>query len=554
MPEQLSPNDPDWWRHAVVYQIYPRSFLDSNGDGIGDLAGIASRLDYVADLGADAIWVSPFFVSPMEDFGYDVADYCDVDPIFGSLADCDALIAAAHERGLRVIIDLVLSHSSNRHPWFRESRASRDNPRSDWYVWADPKPDGTPPNNWLSIFGGPAWEWDSRRRQYYLHSFLASQPDLNFHNPQVRQAALDIARFWLDRGVDGFRLDVVNFYFHDAELRDNPPLPEECGVAGLTRTNPYAYQDHIYSKTRPENLAFLESLRALTDRYPGAAMFGEIGPDRDVMATTAAYTKAGRRLHMAYSFELLSAPFTAQAIRRVVEEVRREIGSGWPCWSLANHDVVRCVTRLGLDADPDAGAALVTALVTSLGGGACLYQGEELGLDEATIAPDDMQDPYGIRFWPDQPGRDGCRTPMPWQANAPQAGFSAVSPWLPIPPGHQARAVDQQVDNPDSAHARVRRFLHWRRGEPAMREGVLRFLDAPEPILAILREKDGARILSLFNLSSDVQYLTPDMFAGGSLAGFGQPVTLRGFDAKVSGGHLTLPPFGIALFRQAEGA
>ena len=549
MARQLSPSDPNWWRHAVVYQIYPRSFLDSNGDGIGDLAGIAARLDYVADLGADAIWVSPFFVSPMEDFGYDVADYCDVDPIFGTLADCDALIAAAHERGLRVIIDLVLSHSSNRHPWFRESRASRDNPKADWYVWADPKPDGTPPNNWLSIFGGPAWEWDSRRRQYYLHNFLASQPDLNFHNPQVRQAALDVARFWLDRGVDGFRLDVVNFYFHDAELRDNPPLPQERAVAGLMRTNPYAYQDHVYSKTRPENLAFLENLRSLTDRYPGAAMFGEIGPDRDVMATTAAYTEAGRRLHMAYSFELLSASFTAQAIRRVVEEVSGAIGSGWPCWALANHDVVRAVTRLELEADPDAGAALVAALVTSLGGGSCLYQGEELGLTEADIPPEAMQDPYGIRFWPDQPGRDGCRTPMPWQAGAPQAGFSAGTPWLPIPHEHLLRAVDQQADDPDSGYARVRRFLHWRRNEPAMREGGLRFLDAPEPILAFLREKHGEGILCLFNLSAQAQQLTPEILIGAAPHGLGAPVALRGFEAKASAdGGISLPPFGVALF------
>ena len=549
MATQLCPEDPDWWRHAVVYQIYPRSFLDSNGDGIGDLAGIAARLDHVAELGADAIWISPFFVSPMEDFGYDVADYCDVDPIFGTLADCDALIAAAHERGLRVIIDLVLSHSSNRHPWFRESRASRDNPKADWYVWADPKEDGTAPNNWLSIFGGPAWEWDSRRRQYYLHNFLAAQPDLNFHNPQVRAAVLDVARFWLDRGVDGFRLDVVNFYFHDAELRDNPPLPEERAVAGLARTNPYACQDHVYSKTRPENLAFLEELRRLTDAYPGAAMFGEIGPDRDVMATMAAYTEADRRLHMAYSFELLSAPFTATGIRRVVEQVGAVIGSGWPCWSLANHDVVRAVTRLGLDTDPDAGAALVAALVTSLGGGSCLYQGEELGLTEAYIPPEEMRDPYGIRFWPDQPGRDGCRTPMPWQAGAPQAGFSTGTPWLPIPPEHHSRAVDRQGENPDSALARVRRFLHWRRGEPAMREGGLRFLDAPEPILAFLREKGGERLLCLFNLCPQPQQLTPDMLGNGAPAPFDKPVRLRGFEARAVDDGVILLPYGVALYR-----
>ncbi|MEO0980171.1 MAG: alpha-amylase family glycosyl hydrolase, partial [Pseudomonadota bacterium] len=254
MPEETTV-DRDWWRGAVIYQIYPRSFNDSNNDGIGDLNGVTERLDYIASLGVDAIWLSPFFTSPMDDFGYDVSDYEDVDPMFGSLADFDRMTRAAHERGLKVMIDLVISHTSDQHPWFKESRASRGNAKADWYVWADGKPDGTPPNNWLSLFGGPAWEWDSRRCQFYMHNFLTSQPDLNFHNRDVQDAVLDVARFWLDRGVDGFRLDTVNFYFHDAELRDNPPLSSDEAPSTVDPTNPYGFQNHIYDKTRPENLA-----------------------------------------------------------------------------------------------------------------------------------------------------------------------------------------------------------------------------------------------------------------------------------------------------------
>ncbi|MEM9268958.1 MAG: alpha-amylase family glycosyl hydrolase, partial [Pseudomonadota bacterium] len=270
--------DPDWWRGAVIYQIYPRSFQDSNGDGIGDLRGIIDRLPYVASLGVDAIWISPFFTSPMEDFGYDVSDYRDVDPMFGTLGDFDALIERAHGLGLRVMIDLVLSHTSAQHPWFEESRQSRDNPKSDWYVWADPNLDGTPPNNWLSIFGGSAWAWDGTRRQYYLHNFLASQPDLNFHCEAVQDALLDVARFWLEQGVDGFRLDTINFYVHDKDLRSNPALPVEARNATIAPdVNPYNYQDHLYDKNRPENLAFLRRLRAVMDDYPDTAAVGEVG-------------------------------------------------------------------------------------------------------------------------------------------------------------------------------------------------------------------------------------------------------------------------------------
>ena len=301
----------NWWRGAVIYQIYPRSFLDTNGDGVGDLPGIVEKLDYIAGLGVDAIWISPFFKSPMADFGYDIADYRDVDPLFGTLADFDRLIERAHALSLKVMIDQVVSHTADTHAWFQESRASRDNPRADWYVWADAQPDGSPPNNWLSVFGGSSWQWDTRRRQYYLHNFLAAQPDLNFRNPDVQQATLDYVQFWLDRGVDGFRLDSINFCFHDAQLRDNPPKPATLRTGrGFSSDNPYAFQYHYYNNTQPENLALLEDVRALLDRYPDAGALGEISSE-DSLATTAEYCTP-QRLHMGYSFELLTDDFSAQ--------------------------------------------------------------------------------------------------------------------------------------------------------------------------------------------------------------------------------------------------
>jgi alpha-glucosidase len=302
----------DWWRGAVIYQIYPRSFQDSTGNGIGDLNGITRRLGHVASLGVDAIWLSPIFPSPMADMGYDVSDYTGIDPLFGTLADFDRLLDAAHGLGLKVIIDQVLSHTSDQHPWFVESRQSRDNPRADWYVWADPLPDGTPPNNRPSVFGGPAWEWDARRRQYYLHNFLASQPDLNFHTPQVQDALIDTMRLWLDRGVDGFRLDTVNYYFHDARLRSNPPEKRD---EVLPAVNPYDMQDHVHSKSQPENIAFLKRLRRLTDAYPDRALVGEVGEGRRAVAVMADYTKGTDRLHMAYSFDMLGPQFSAAHFR-----------------------------------------------------------------------------------------------------------------------------------------------------------------------------------------------------------------------------------------------
>ncbi|HSI56552.1 MAG TPA: alpha-glucosidase [Ideonella sp.] len=503
--------DTGWWRGAAIYQIYPRSFADSERggawDGVGDLPGITARLEHVARLGADAIWISPFFKSPMADFGYDVADYRQVDPLFGSLADFDAMLARAHQLGVRIIIDQVLSHTSDQHAWFAESRASRDNPRADWYVWADAKPDGSPPSNWLSVFGGPAWQWDARRRQYYLHSFLASQPDLNFHHPAVQDALLGEVRFWCERGVDGFRFDACNHQFHDALLRDNPAAShdEQDHVSTVRPDNPYAMQKHLHDKSQPENLVFLERLRAVLDEF-GAASVGEVG-DEHAPPLMATYTEAGKRLHMAYSFALLTREATAAHIRGQVEALEAELAKtgGWGCWALSNHDVPRIASRWapGGVADERLTRTLL-ALLVSLRGSIGMYQGEELGLTEAEIPFERLQDPYGKAFWPEFKGRDGCRTPMPWLAAGTQAGFSQAEPWLPLGQGHAERAVDAQEADPGSTLHHARRLLAWRRAEPRLKLGGIRFHDAPEPVLLLERfGAQGPALLAAFNLGPE---------------------------------------------------
>jgi len=494
-------SDSTWWRGAVIYQIYPRSFLDTDGDGVGDLPGIIERLDYVASLGVDAIWISPFFKSPMADFGYDIADYRQVDPLFGNMADFERLLVKAHSFGLKVMIDQVPSHTSIAHEWFRESRENKTNAKADWYVWADAKDDGTPPNNWMSIFGGVAWRWEPRRQQYYLHNFLASQPDLNFHNPQVQAAALDNLRFWLDKGVDAFRLDAINFCFHDRQLRDNPAKPESERVGrGFSPDNPYAFQYHYYNNTQPENLAFLEELRALVELYPGTATLGEISAE-DSLTAMADYT-SGKRLHMAYSFELLGDDFSAAHIRRTVEALESRLTDGWPCWAISNHDVKRVLTRWGGETPTPRLARMLTALVASLRGTVCIYQGEELGLPEAELRFDQLRDPYGIAFWPNFKGRDGCRTPMPW-SELDGAGFSSAAPWLPIPTCHRVLAVSRQQADPDSVLSGFRNFMQWRKTQDALRSGTIRFLEAPEPLLVFLRKTPGRTLLVAANLGAD---------------------------------------------------
>ncbi|MEM7470183.1 MAG: alpha-amylase family glycosyl hydrolase [Pseudomonadota bacterium] len=490
----------DWWRGAVIYQIYPRSYQDSNGDGIGDLPGITDRLPYIKSLGVDAIWISPFFTSPMKDFGYDVSDYCDVDPMFGTLSDFDALIATAHRLGLKVMIDLVLSHTSDRHSWFQESLQSREGPKSDWYVWSDPKPDGTPPNNWLSIFGGPAWQWHAGREQYYLHNFLASQPDLNFHCEAVQQALLDVTKFWLERGVDGFRLDTINFYFADKDLRDNPALPPEKRNATIAPSvNPYNHQEHLYSKNRPENIAFLQRFRALLDTYPGRAAVGEVGDAQRGLELLGEYTKGRDRVHMCYAFEFLAKDkLTAARVAEVLTYLDDIAPEGWACWAFSNHDVMRHATRWQLS---DAAQRLYISLLMALRGSACLYQGEELGLSESDVDFDDLQDPYGIEFWPEFKGRDGCRTPMVWEPSNQNGGFSGARPWLPVEPKHLTQSVANQERDDSALLHHYRAAIAFRHAHAALVNGAHSGVTAQGDVLSFTRENAGTRLFCAFNLS-----------------------------------------------------
>ncbi len=499
-PSPAAPVDKDWWRGAVIYQIYPRSFQDSNNDGIGDLSGIIHRMDYIAELGVDAIWISPFFRSPMRDYGYDVSSYRDVDPMFGSLGDFDALVSRAHDLGLKVLIDLVLSHTSEEHRWFKESRASRDNPKADWYVWADPKPDGTPPNNWLSIFGGSAWEWDAERMQYYLHNFLAEQPDLNFHSAEVQHEVLDVARFWLNRGVDGFRLDTVNFYFHDRQLRDNPPLdPELRNDNTAPSVNPYNFQDHLHDKTQPENIAFIRQMRALLDEYPATTSVGEVGESQRGTQVQAEYTAGEDMLHMAYDFDFLASGYPApRRVAGVLERFDRIVTEGWACWAYSNHDVVRHPSRWNMT---PAAARAYAGLLLSLKGSVCLYQGEELGLNEAYVPYEDLRDPYGIKFWPKFKGRDGCRTPMPWSSDAHHGGFTDGHPWLPVALEHLALAVNRQEMSATSTLAFYRAMIAFRKGHAPMLKGGLEMTDVTDDGVSFIRSLEGARVFCSFNLS-----------------------------------------------------
>jgi alpha-glucosidase len=531
----------EWWRGAVIYQIYPRSFADANGDGVGDLVGICERLDYVAALGVDAIWLSPFFVSPMKDFGYDVADYCDVDPLFGSLADFDRLLEQAHRRDLRVIIDQVYSHSSDAHPWFDESRQSRDNPKADWYVWADPKPDGMPPNNWLSVFGGVTWEWEPRRRQYFLHNFLKEQPDLNFHNREVQDAALRAAEFWLARGVDGFRIDVANFFCHDLHLRDNPPKPHPAP------DKPYWLQRPIYNRTRPETLGFVARFRALLDRYPHRMAVAEIAAE-DQIGTMVDYTSGPDRYHTAYSFVLMRDEFGPSVFRDAVEEMLDRGATAWPAWAFSNHDVVRAVSRWGADDEGnDSRAKLLVALLTSLRGTIFLYQGEELGLPQAEVPFERLQDPEGKAFWPRHRGRDGARTPMPWRGDMPHAGFcpERVEPWLPVDHRHLSLAVDRQQADPQSTLAFTQAFLAWRKAHPALMRGEILFLDGPAPVLAFERAGGGERVTCAFNLSGERSRIEL-----AAVVNEGETLDAPCTSGSIDAGTLLLPPWGCWFFRQ----
>ncbi|MDO9638693.1 MAG: alpha-amylase family glycosyl hydrolase [Pseudotabrizicola sp.] len=532
--------DANWWRGAVIYQIYPRSFQDSNGDGIGDLRGITARLDHIASLGADAVWISPFFTSPMKDFGYDVSDYCDVDPMFGTLSDFDALMARARELGLKVMIDLVLSHTSDQHPWFKESRRDRTNPRADWYVWAEPKPDGTPPNNWLAIFGGSSWHWDARREQYYLHNFLTSQPDLNLHHEPVQEALLDVVRFWLERGVHGFRLDTINFYFADKYLRDNPSLPKDLRNDSIAPgVNPYNHQLHLFDKNQPENLEFLRKLREVMNPY-GAAAVGEVGDAQRGLEIMAEYTSGGDKVQMCYPFEMLQPTrLTADLLAETFGRMNAVAPDAWPCWAYSNHDTVRHITRWDLS---DAAARTYTVLLMCLRGSLCLYQGEELGLPEADIDFEELRDPYGIEFWPEFKGRDGARTPMTWVTDNANGGFSDGNPWLPVKSPHLNRAVSAQDAEPASMLNHYRRALAFRRAHDSLRYGDLAGLVA-DGDLASFRRMGEEEIFCAFNLGAEQTHIR---LPEGQWAAIGGDL---GATAAI-GGEVTLGGWGFCLMRK----
>jgi alpha-glucosidase len=531
-PGRFASTDANWWRGAVIYQIYPRSFQDSNGDGIGDLPGITRRLDYVASLGVDAIWISPFFTSPMKDFGYDVADYRDVDPIFGTLGDFDELLKTAHALGLKVLIDQVYSHTSDVHAWFAESRSSRDNPKADWYVWADAKPDGAPPNNWQSVFGGPAWTWDARRGQYYMHNFLSSQPQLNGHGRGVQNALLDVARFWLERGVDGFRVDAINFAMHDPLLRDNPPALPGQGL----RTRPFDFQQHLHNQSHADIPRFIERLRSLTDEFAGRFTVAEVGGASPV-AEMQAFTAGDARFNSAYGFNFLYADrLTPKLVRDAVEAWPDKPGVGWPSWAFSNHDAPRWISRWTSPEHAGAFARMGMLLLAALRGNIIIWQGEELGLTQVDIGFADLKDPEAIANWPLTLSRDGTRTPMPWSSADANLGFSTARPWLPLGPDHAALAVDRQDADPTSLLALTRSLIALRRRCPALVGGRLDIVEAERDLLVFTREADAERIVCAFNMgSTQIDWKAPVARA------------VRIIHAENGASLESLPPYGALL-------
>jgi alpha-glucosidase len=479
-----------WWKHGVVYQIYPRSFMDASGDGVGDLRGIERRLDHLSWLGVDAVWLSPCFPSPMADFGYDVSDYCAIDPLFGTLADFDALLEAAHARGIRVVLDWVPNHTSDRHPWFAESRASRSSPKRDWYVWRDAQPDGSPPNNWRSVFGGSAWERDAASGQYYLHSFLKEQPDLDWRNPEVVKAMHGTLRFWLDRGVDGFRIDVVQRLAKDPELRDDPEGGCHCAVWGGAR--------HVHEENHPDVHAVLRGVRSVLDEYEERMAVGEVfllDPSE-----VARYYGEDDELQLAFNFSFLRSPWSAERFGAEVEAMEGHLRRhGWPTLVLSNHDVPRHATRYDDRALGEARARLAAMLLLSLRGTPFLYYGEEIGMRNVPIPEERLCDPLAWTLHP-KLSRDPERTPMQWEAG-PGAGFSAGEPWLPIAADADARNVAAQRGDPRSLLHLYRELLALRRAHPALHAGDFRRLASDPAVLAFERRAGSERALVALNFA-----------------------------------------------------
>jgi alpha-glucosidase len=480
-----------WWQRAVIYQIYPRSFQDSSGDGIGDLEGIRRRLDFCVSLGIDAVWLSPIFPSPMADFGYDISNYTDIDPTFGTMRDFDRLLEEIKRRGLKLILDYVPNHTSNQHPWFEEARSSRDNPKRDWYLWRDPLPDGSPPNNWLSSFGGPAWTLDSLTGQYYYHSFLREQPDLNWRNPAVVEAMHDVLRFWLTKGVDGFRIDVLWMLIKDDQWRDNPVNPE-------FRSGMPLFSGHIplYTSDRPEAQLIVAGLRQVTDEFEDRVLIGEIYlPLNRLMAY---YGKNSSGVQLPFNFQLLQTVWDAAVIANLIEQYEFALPpGGWPNWVLGNHDNPRIASRVGIDQ-----ARIAAMLLLTLRGTPTMYYGDELGMLNVPIPADRVQDPFEKNVPGKGLGRDPSRTPMPWDAT-PYAGFSDHPPWLPVTPAHSTVNVEFQTHEPASFLSLYRALLRIRKSCPALSTGDFSGFNAPRSVLAYLRDYGGERLLIALNFGTE---------------------------------------------------
>jgi alpha-glucosidase len=515
-----------WWQRGTIYQIYPRSFMDSNNDGVGDLPGIARKLGYLASLGVDAIWLSPIFPSPMADFGYDIADYTGIDPVFGTLDDFSALVTAAHDHGLKVLLDFVPNHSSDQHPWFVESRSSRDHRRRDWYIWRDPAPDGGPPNNWQSVFGGPAWTLDQTTGQYYYHAYLRQQPDLNWRNSEVRAAMLDVMRFWLDRGVDGFRVDALRQLIKDEYLRDNPPNPDYRPQA----QGPYQAYRPVYTTDRPEIMQIIAEMRQVTERYPERVLIGELY--LPIERLVAYYGENGQGVHLPFNFHLILTPWNAQAIADLIRRYEDALPpGGWPNWVLGNHDQHRLASRIG-----PAQARIAALLLLTLRGTPTLYYGDELGMRDVEIPPDRVHDPFEKNVPGKGLGRDPERTPMQWDASA-NAGFTGGTPWLPLSADYAEVNVARQSDDPASMLTLYRRLLALRRQEDALSIGSYTSVPTAGDQLAYLRTHGERRLLIVLNLGSQ-----PQRF---DLAGMGGRILLStqlDRDNEMLGDQLELRP------------
>lgn len=487
----------EWWKSATIYQIYPRSFQDSNGDGIGDLKGIEQRLDDLKSLGVDAIWISPIFPSPMADFGYDVADYTGIDPRFGTLDDFDSLLKAAHDRGLKLLLDLVPNHTSDQHPWFQESRSARDNPKRDWYLWRDAKPDGSPPNNWISDFGGSAWQWDEHTGQYYYHAFLKEQPDLNWRNPEVRTAMMDVLRFWFERGIDGFRIDVLWHMIKHADFPDNPKNDE--WREGWPE---FATVHQLHSTDQPEVHDIAAEMRKIADDYGARVMIGEIYLPVEKLVTYYG-TEQSPGVHLPFNFQLIAAEWHARKIAHRIAKYEAALPpGGWPNWVLGNHDRPRIATKVGAEQ-----ARVAMMLLLTLRGTPTMYYGDELAMEDVPIPAHLVQDPRELNEPGIGMGRDPVRTPMAWDATT-NAGFSTADPWLPLHADWAQRNMAAQRDDPASMWRFTQQLLALRHAHPALATGDYAGIDATGDVLAYERRAGDDRLLIVLNLGN-----TPQSFA-----------------------------------------